>query len=644
MRQISSVRSALGLLITFAVAAAVFAIGLDSGGYSLAARSSVAIVVWWALGLSVALAVWPAATPTRAALVTGCLLAALAFFTGLSIAWAESAERAFNELNRVVLYLGVFTLMVAGATRGNLRRVVEGIALGIVAIGVLALASRLYPDLVDERVFQFLPGVTSRLSYPLDYWNGLGIFAGLGFPLLLGVATAARELVARWLAVAAIPVLTSVIYLTSSRGGAATAIVGAILVLALTSDRAVAFAAALSGAIGSAVAIAVLHARSELVDGPLESAAAASQGKSAALLIALACVVAGTLFAVATRFAPAGPWRVAGRTKAGLAAVAAVLAIAGVIAVDPAERFDTFKQSPGNGEGFRQEGFTQRHLLSGGGSGRWQFWQSAVDEFQAHTLAGGGAGSYETWWAQHTRIPGYFIKDAHSLYAETLAELGIIGLVLLLGVVGSGLGLCVVRSRAAPPEDRALVAALAGCFAAFAFAAAIDWVWELTVVGLVGIACLGLLAGPASASGARPAAGRGRPPWAKAARVALPVLALAVVVAQAIPTLASDKVRASQVAAARGDGKAALEDALAARRLQPWASSPRLQLALVQEQAGNLPEAREAIAAAIERDRSDWRLRLVSARLEAKSGHAVAARERLREAAQLNPRSPLFAR
>jgi Tfp pilus assembly protein PilF len=124
----------------------------------------------------------------------------------------------------------------------------------------------------------------------------------------------------------------------------------------------------------------------------------------------------------------------------------------------------------------------------------------------------------------------------------------------------------------------------------------------------------------------------------------VPALTVGVIAAQAIPLLAHEKVRASQDAAARGDGAEALKDALAARRLQPWASSPHLQLALVEEEAGDLAKARAAIADAIERDRSDWRLQLVAARLEVKTGNRQAARERLREAQRLNPRSRLFAK
>jgi len=67
-----------------------------------------------------------------------------------------------------------------------------------------------------------------------------------------------------------------------------------------------------------------------------------------------------------------------------------------------------------------------------------------------------------------------------------------------------------------------------------------------------------------------------------------------------------------------------------------------LQVALVREELGDLRAARSAIARAREHDSSDWRLWLVSARLQTKLGDVAAARASLRRARGLNPRSPLF--
>jgi Tfp pilus assembly protein PilF len=103
------------------------------------------------------------------------------------------------------------------------------------------------------------------------------------------------------------------------------------------------------------------------------------------------------------------------------------------------------------------------------------------------------------------------------------------------------------------------------------------------------------------------------------------------------------RLEQSQTSAARGDTNGALSAALDAKSLQPWAASPYLQLALLQEQSGDLAGARTRIGEALDRDVSDWRLWLVSARIETETGNIAKARRDLRRAKTLNPRSPLFA-
>ena len=51
----------------------------------------------------------------------------------------------------------------------------------------------------------------------------------------------------------------------------------------------------------------------------------------------------------------------------------------------------------------------------------------------------------------------------------------------------------------------------------------------------------------------------------------------------------------------------------------------------------------QAIAEALDRSSRDWRLWLVAARIEARSGDIQGARASIRRAAALNPRSPVFA-
>jgi tetratricopeptide (TPR) repeat protein len=647
-------------LLTAVVAAAVFGLALNHGTYGTVDRDSVAVGVWWTLVLALALSLWPLQRPTKAALVSGCLLAALAALTAISIAWADSAERAFAEFNRLTLYLGVFAVAVAAGTRANAHRWSDGIAIGIAAVGLLGLLSRLFPGLVNEDdLFLLLPDVKTRLSYPVDYWNGLGILIGLGLPPLLRAAVAGRRALWRGLALAPVPALAGAIYLTSSRGGAAVALVGAIAFVAFTSRRAVAAGALLVAAAFSAAVVAVLVTRHELVDGPLQSAAAASQGRSAAVLIALACAACGAVWAFLPRLAARRELRLARRAKLALAAVGVAAALAGVVATDPIERFESFKRPPSEVKDPRRDLVTG-HLLSVNSSGRWQYWEAALDEFESRPVLGRGAGSYEAWWAAHADF-SRFIRDAHSLYLEMLGELGIVGGLLVLGLFGTAAAAAARRLRRTKGGERATVAALAAVSVAFAFAAAIDWMWELTVVGMIGITSLALLVGPATAGAERRPAYGGEEPVPGASprrtrprlgggssrggrvRIALVAVGVVVVVAQALPLLSQTRIEDSRAAAERGDLAKALDDAHAARRLTPWAASPHLQLALVEEEIGDLRTARRSIRWAIDNDPTDWRLWLVAARLETKSGLIAEARTSLERARSLNPRSPLLA-
>jgi len=123
-------------------------------------------------------------------------------------------------------------------------------------------------------------------------------------------------------------------------------------------------------------------------------------------------------------------------------------------------------------------------LVTVSGHGRTKLWRIAWDEGRAHPLAGGGAGT----WPRHAvaRLGLDAPANAHSVYLETFAELGAVGLALLLAFFAFA-----VRG------DRTLVVA------ALAVAAAADWDWQLpaaTFPALIvaGAACEGRRLGRSS--------------------------------------------------------------------------------------------------------------------------------------------------
>jgi O-antigen ligase len=125
----------------------------------------------------------------------------------------------------------------------------------------------------------------------------------------------------------------------------------------------------------------------------------------------------------------------------------------------------------------------QEHTVLSGlfGANRPHYWHVAWHEVELNPVLGSGAGTFERYWLLYRPV-GSFARDAHSLYLETLAELGPIGLVLLLAALG--LPLLVLRGR----RDPMLATAAAG-YVAYLVHTGVDWDWELPVVTLCGLVC-----------------------------------------------------------------------------------------------------------------------------------------------------------
>jgi hypothetical protein len=632
-------------LVSLVVAAVVFWIAYDGGSYGLSSRNTLAIALWWAVIVGVGANVLPAARITRTAMTIGALLAALSLWTLMSILWAPSAENAFNEFNRVTMFLGIYALVVLAATRGTIGRWCDGLALGIVGIAIVALISRFFlATSLDQNIKIFLPGLSSRLSFPLGYWNGLGAFVALGVPLLLRSAVAGRSAITRGLALAPLPAIAAVIYLTSSRGAVATVLIAVFVFFALTERRWSTGIALVVAGLGSAAAVSILTARSNLVNGPFGTDLVERQGRSAALLIALVCIVSALVYGL-------GSWQLRDRIRPkpwlGRILVAGmVVALVGAVALShPIRRFENFKNPASSVRSTTSKGYTAAHLLSGSGGGRWQYWSAAVDEWRHYPLLGEGAGSYEQWWKQHRNLT-VSVVNTHSLYLQTLGELGPVGFLIVVAFVLVGIGAGVIRARRSVGSERVMAAALTGVISAYAFETGFDWMWELTAVSVIAFIALGLV-------GYSPVETEQRARTASSSRdvrrsflrrfapsVVTVAVAAVLIWAQAIPYLTQLKIGDSQAAVVRGDGDAAIRAAQDARSLEPWASTPYFQLALVSEQLGELKQARVWIGKAINRDTKNWNLWLVAARLDAKLGHVAAAERSLSRAIALNPLSP----
>jgi O-antigen ligase len=144
---------------------------------------------------------------------------------------------------------------------------------------------------------------------------------------------------------------------------------------------------------------------------------------------------------------------------------------------------------------------------------RMRYWEVAWADYREHPLLGSGAGTFGEFWLDHGTGPG-FTRTAHSLYLQSLAELGPVGLVLALAVVAVPL----VALALSPRRDPLVATATAG-YVTYVVHAGVDWDWEMPAVTLAGLFC-----GASVLVATRPDVVR---PLARPARRALVVTALA---------------------------------------------------------------------------------------------------------------------
>jgi hypothetical protein len=606
--------------IAFAGAAALPTwLALHGGGFDLVDRQQTALVVWWAIAAGFALGVLPRAKLGRGLIVPGAALAGLVSWTLLSLTWTESDERTWTELSRLLGYAGFVVLAWAGLNRYTFRAAAAGLSAAAFAISLLAVASRLAPASfpVDEVAIVF---DTDRLNYPFDYWNAVAAWGSISIAIGLCWSAHARRTAIRALALAAVPVAGLAVYLTYSRGGVLSAALAVVAALALSRNRWTAAVHAVVAGAGTGIAILVVRANPAIADA---TGGAGGEAVAATLLLAaLGCAGLAALTA-ATGF---DRLRLDNRPArfAVPVVLASVLLIAGIaghrVVSDAWDGFVGDEVSTSTG--------TARLTTAGGD--RNDLWESALDAFGSDSFKGIGPGSFEYWWSRDGRVASPVV-DAHSIYFETMAELGAVGLLLLLALAG-GLIVTGLRGRAGARRttDLGASAAMIAGFVVFLFHAGLDWLWEYPALVALG------LGGAAIAAAATSERRSAEPRLAPGLRVAAVAAAFAFGFAQVPGLTATERARDSERELAEGLVEEAHASASEAVRAEPWAATPRAQRALAEESLGELEAARDDLLDAREREPTNWRWAAQLARVEGALGEENAAAAAMRDAERLN--------
>jgi hypothetical protein len=492
-----------------AMSLGIFQGGIESlgiGAQGLTPNITLQMALTFGAGLLVAAAALRAPrTANACAWGVGAAIAlfALAAYTALSIAWSVDPAVSWLEASRTFAYAATFAGAIAlvRLAPGRWRSVLAGVLLATAAISLYALAAKVLPESLDAS------DQYARLSLPFGYWNAVGLTAALGIPpcLWLGARRDGHGVVSA-LAAPLLCALLIALLLSVSRGALAAAIIGTGLWFAFVPLRLRGLAVLATGGGAAALAIAYAYSKPALTAdhvglGPREYA-----GHRLGLVIGVALLTA-FLAALVLRFAAdRHPLSARTRRRLGIAVLVALalVPVAGIAALAHSSRGLAGSISHGWDQ-FTNPSATQPSAtpsrLTQAGNDHSLYWSLAMHVFDTSPGVGAGAGSYPI--ADQRFMTGQALAvNAHSYIFQTLADLGIVGLVLSLALAAAwavaalrSTGLRRPRAPGADTAERIGLVTMLAVVVVFIVHSAIDWTWFVPADAVLALLLAGWVAG-----------------------------------------------------------------------------------------------------------------------------------------------------
>jgi hypothetical protein len=498
------------------------------GGLHLGSMTAVEMALTIGAGLVVAATVLlaPARGRQQGLWSVGLLLAFTAL-TALSVVWSVQPDESFKDAGRMLAYSGLFAavVVVAPAIPNRWPAVLGGVTLAAVVVCGYALLTKIFPGQFDAN------DVYARLRAPFDYWNAIGLTAAMGVMgcMWLGSRRAGHALLSA-LAYPAMGLMLLTLLLAYSRGALVALALGVALWFCIVPLRLRGACVLLAGVAGAAAVASWDFSQAALSTEGVALAARETAGRQLGALL-LAMLVLLTLAGLAIGFftgRSAPPRRLRRDAGAALLAIAviAVIAFAGALAV-------SHRGLPGSvSHAFHTLTDTHSRVpntpgrLTAIASVRARYWNEALQIFKAHPVLGAGAEGYRTARLRYRTAP-IEVRHAHGFVVQTLADLGLVGLLLALALlvvwmaaagrsthpfnrrwtswraltdrasgVRPGWRRFTISGRPAPytPERIGLLCMLC-LVVVFGIHSLVDWTWYVPGDACVALLCAGWLAG-----------------------------------------------------------------------------------------------------------------------------------------------------
>nr|MBA2764499.1 O-antigen ligase family protein [Thermoleophilaceae bacterium] len=284
-------------------------------------------------------------------------------------------------------------------------------------------------------------------------------------------------------------------YASVSRGALLAAGVGLGVLLLIAPRRGALLVSAAIVGVGAAGAVYALQRFPGLLDDPTAGYGRTVEGRAFAPTLIVATVAAGlvqaTVAAIKLRSVAVANL---GRVGRPLALGLGVVVLVGMVALYAVKGDRIEGESASRLGSF--ESFVDRQVdefllpsivarqgsdrLTDASGSRSDLYRVALGGFAEHPLIGGGGGSFEPLYYERRSLDAG-TRDAHSLYLETLSELGLIGFGALALFLGA-FGFAAARALQSGRPDRGTAAASVAAVVVLLAHSAVDWDWQVSAL------------------------------------------------------------------------------------------------------------------------------------------------------------------
>jgi O-antigen ligase len=592
------------------------------------------------------------------------LLLVFAALSALSVVWSVQPDASWQNAGLMFAYSAVFGAAVALARAAPDRwpAILGGVVLAAVVVCGYALLTKVFPAQLDAH------DIYARLQAPYGYWNAIGLTAAMGVIgcMWLGARRSGHALLSA-LAYPAMGLLLLTLMLAYSRGALFALVLGLALWFLIVPLRLRGAAVLLAGAAGAGVVVAWDFSQHALSTDSVALHARVIAGRQlGALVVAMLVVLA--IAGVAIRFSTdrrAGGV-ISARTRRNAGAILLSILVLSVIAFAGALGASHRGLTGSISHGFHS--LTNPHAavppntpgrLTAIGSVRARYWNEALKVFQAHPVLGAGARSYGTARLRY-RTEDLEANDAHGFVVQTLADLGLVGLAIVLFLLAAWMAAAGRsthpfnrrwrrwRWRAEPlpytPERVGMLSMLC-LVVCFGIHSTVDWTWFVPGDACVALLCAGWLAGRGPLGSAADSERQGKlrlPSLRELGPLRLGVAAAAVIAAllaawaQRQPQRSADASQEALALSAR-DPAAARAAAQNAVDYDPVSAEALFTLSTIQQNAGQSALARATLVRAVHLQPSNPQTWQTLGEYDLQTGNPRAALKELRATVYLNP-------